>query len=390
MARSKPPKSDSSLARFLRRNPDPKELLGYKVEWRDACHAGRFVNEWHKTSTSETVTRRRFANARDAEKYFRTLTAGLKRDGYEARPATYVGWTIDPRGRRGYYNGAVGAWGSSQPWSRDVSIKTVTGTATPAHRAAAAAAPARTRKPNATAIAKLVRGFRVPPPTASYAKIIDATNRWFAAVVDAGLDLEPFAGADRDPRAIVTSGPYTAGAIREAQDRLAAPPPRNLTPRGPYTSWKPALPRSYVELLREHGDLAILADFRGRTCTFPLATRAGWPMKGTLDHHLHVLAWEVDTHGQPGSFTPAQLARRRWLRFAANAPGGSDHFFIMDLGELDRSGEPLIYRVGDIALPTAIDTAATVRGVRRWLIDRVHQLRAAVAATLTPKARTKK
>ena len=50
--------------------------------------------------------------------------------------------------------------------------------------------------------------------------------------------------------------------------------------------------------------------------------------------------------------------------------------------DLATGGEPAIYRVDDIGLPTTITPRATVHGVRAWLVARVAALHTVVAKAI--------
>ena len=308
------------LARFFKRSPD-----GY--DRRDACRAGAWLHVWHMTPDhAERVTRREFATEAAAKAAFKAFVGELRKAKYEERGTDQFGWTVDTRGRRGYYK--FDALGGGRPWSAGVVVEThALGKAV---KTKVKVEPKRAADPKA--IAKLVK-TKPPAKTATLAQIIEATNTWFAALVAAGFSLDGFPGADRG--AIIVSGAYTAAELRASKLKL---------------------PASYVELLRSVGDISILGGFAGRETTYPLGKRKGWPMKRTLAEESKVLAWELEQNGAP--------AKPNWLRFAGNAPGSSDHFFVLD-------GEK-IHRVPDVDLPAEIDE--TVTGVHAWIHARVRAL----------------
>jgi hypothetical protein len=59
-----------------------------------------------------------------ATRAFRAFIRAHVEAGYEQQEPDYIGWTINPRGLRGYHH-ANGTWGWPQKWRSDVTVEIV-------------------------------------------------------------------------------------------------------------------------------------------------------------------------------------------------------------------------------------------------------------------------
>lgn len=112
----------SELARYFKRTT-VKRMSVY--DRRDLCVAGLWLHTWHRNAAGEErVVRTKFASSRAAKLAFNKLVRALVADDYEAHDKESLGWSINPRGLRGYYHGK-GKWGWPQKWGPKVTVEVV-------------------------------------------------------------------------------------------------------------------------------------------------------------------------------------------------------------------------------------------------------------------------
>jgi len=328
-----------------------------------------------------TVTKRQFPSAAKARAWFKARVTELTREKYKVFDRSAVGWSIGPKGQCRHWSGKL--FTSIRPWGDSV---TVTQLDEPGEASLAKAkAKAKKKKQRAANpagnLARIANDFALPTEAESYKRIVSDTNAWFAKLIDAGLDLQPFGRGAKGP-AIRATGPYSAQAIAEFVARLAKPPQRTRHLSAPIDWSNATLPEHYLEVLREQGALSVLTDSRGAETMYPLEITRGWPLGSDVKAESDLLNWEIERHGEPGSFAGAHIRVRRWLRVCANAPGGSDHFSILDLNRTNSAGAAALYRVDDTGLPTTVTSKATVYSFKAWLVRAVTTLHSTVRSHL--------
>jgi hypothetical protein len=117
---------------------------------RDACLAGLWLHTWHMDAAhQERVVRTKFASSRAAKLAFNKLVRALVADGCEAHDKTDAGWSINPRGLRGYHH-EDGTWGWPKKWDAKVTVEIVDATAASKKPAKAAPKPASARRAKPT------------------------------------------------------------------------------------------------------------------------------------------------------------------------------------------------------------------------------------------------
>jgi hypothetical protein len=339
---------------------------------RSLCVHDVFNSDDPREPRSERLTVRTLPSASAAERWFKSFLEHREKEGFKREDALWCR-SIDASGRRVLLKNGVP--GKPEKWPKGPCIErlevdrhgqeTTTSSVRPkAKPAAPTFDPKRLRA--------LVRGFAAPGPTEPLSQIVERVNLWWKELIAAGLPQE-----QRDfERAIKPGKPYALAQIRAAEQSLGEPPARALRLETPTHKKKVEFPPSLVAQLREVGDLSVRGKGFRMTSTNPLRPSKG---RASLKADSDLLDWEVEQHGEHGSFTETQIANRRWLRYAQQ-PG--DSFWVMDLGNVDSRGECAIYLVSDTDLPTHIHKAGTVHGVREWLHFQVAELRKEAAKAI--------
>lgn len=331
-------------------------------DWVQAVFQGRRVATFHHFKSDAVKVRpftrvaiRDFKSSRLASQWFSGFVQGHLAQGFEQRAPR--GFSIHPSGKGAHVTGfGQTGFGRTKPWGSEVVVELID----PAGAIHAEQSVAALNKPDITLLRRLAKSFKVPPEKSSLSDSIDAANTWWSALVSAGLP-----NAQRDFRYAVRKGkPYSAAEVRAAERSLSAVPLRKFQLRTPLNKRGLRMPRSFVSMLRECGDLSVRGQNFWQSSTVRLPK-----LKVSSD----LLDWEIERHGERGSFTQKQLESRCWLRFAEN-PGHS--FWVMDLRARNSAGECALYRVDDPDLPTAI--SKKVFGVKAWLRAQLNDLRSEV------------